>query len=165
LYRLINALGIRFVGETTAKVLAQQVNHLLDLQKLDKASLQKIDDVGVKVAESIFQFFKSEVNIQLLKKLEASGVQLYSIKKQSAGGNLSGKSFLFTGTLMKMKRADAEEIVEANGGKILSGVSSKLDYLVVGEDAGSKLEKAKKIASIQILAEDDFIELLKMTSL
>ncbi len=165
LYRLINALGIRFVGETTAKVLAQQVNHLLDLQKLDKESLQKIDDVGVKVAESIFQFFKSEVNIQLLKKLEASGVQLYSIKKQSAGGNLSGKSFLFTGTLMKMKRADAEEIVEANGGKILSGVSSKLDYLVVGEDAGSKLEKAKKIGSIQILAEDDFIDLLKMTSL
>jgi len=165
LFRLINALGIRFVGETTAKVLAQQVNHLLDLQKLDKETLQKIDDVGVKVAESIFQFFRSEENIELLKKLEASGVQLNSIKKQSAGGNLTGKSFLFTGTLLKMKRASAEEIVEANGGKILSGVSSKLDYLVVGEDAGSKLEKAKKIGTIQILAEDEFIELLKMTSL
>lgn len=164
LYRLINALGIRFVGETTAKVLAQQVNHLLDLQALDKESLQKIDDVGVKVADSIFQFFKTEENIQLLKKLEASGVQLNSIKKQSTGGNLSGKSFLFTGTLLRMKRTAAEEIVEANGGKILSGVSSKLDYLVVGEDAGSKLEKAKKIGTIQILAEDEFIELVKMTS-
>ena len=161
LYRLINALGIRFVGETTAKVLAQQVNHLLDLHKLDKETLQKIDDVGVKVAESIFQFFNSDLNIEMLKKLEEAGLQLNSIKKESSGGNLNGKSFLFTGTLFKMKRAAAEEIVEVNGGKILSGVSSKLDYLVVGEDAGSKLEKAKKIASIQILSEDEFIELVK----
>ena len=75
-------------------------------------------------------------NIEMLKKLEAAGLQLNSIKQQSSGGSLQGKSFLFTGTLNKMKRSDAEELVEANGGKILSGVSSKLDYLVVGEDAG-----------------------------
>ena len=89
------------------------------------------------------------------------GLQLHSIKKQSAAGSLNGKSFLFTGSLIKMKRTEAEELVEANGGKILSGVTSKLDYLIVGEDAGSKLEKAKKIASIQILSEDDFIQLTK----
>ena len=160
LYRLINALGIRFVGETTAKGLSQHVDHLLDLQKFDNESLQKLEDVGVKVAQSIFQYFNDEENIVMLKKLESAGLQLNSIKKQSAEGNLTGKSFLFTGTLLKMKRAEAEEKVEANGGKILSGVSSKLDYLVVGEDAGSKLEKAKKIASIQILSEDEFIELV-----
>ena len=161
LYRLINALGIRFVGETTAKGLSQHIDHLLDLQKFDNESLQKLEDVGVKVAQSIFQYFNDEENIAMLKKLESAGLQLNSIKKQSAEGNLTGKSFLFTGTLFKMKRSEAEEKVEANGGKILSGVSSKLDYLVVGEDAGSKLEKAKKIASIQILTEDEFIELVK----
>ena len=161
LYRLINALGIRFVGETTAKGLSQHIDHLLDLQKFDNESLQKLEDVGVKVAQSIFQYFNDEENIVMLRKLESAGLQLNSIKKQSAEGNLTGKSFLFTGTLLKMKRSEAEEKVEANGGKILSGVSSKLDYLVVGEDAGSKLEKAKKIASIQILTEDEFIELVK----
>lgn len=161
LYRLINALGIRYVGETTAKALAQSVNHLLDLHKMDKEELQKIEDVGVKVAESIYQFFRTNENIEMLKKLEAAGLQLNSIKQQSSGGSLEGKSFLFTGTLMKLKRSDAEEMVEANGGKILAGVSSKLDYLIVGEDAGSKFEKAKKIASIQILDEDAFLMLIK----
>ena len=165
LYRLINALGIRFVGETTAKGLSQHIDHLLDLQKFDNESLQKLEDVGVKVAQSIFQYFNDEENIVMLRKLESAGLQLNSIKKQSAEGNLTGKSFLFTGTLLKMKRSEAEEKVEANGGKILSGVSSKLDYLVVGEDAGSKLEKAKKIASIQILTEDEFIELVTVTTL
>jgi DNA ligase (NAD+) len=159
LYRLINALGIRFVGETTAKTLAQSVSHLLDLGTMGKEDLQKIEDVGVKVAESIHQYFSNPANIDMLKRLEAEGLQLNSIKQQSVDGNLKGKSFLFTGTLYKMKRSEAEALVEANGGKILSGVSSKLDYLIVGEDAGSKLEKAKKIASIQILDEDGFIKL------
>ena len=76
------------------------------------------------------------------------------------GGNLDGQTFLFTGTLSQLKRSDAEATVESNGGKILSGVSSKLNYLIVGEDAGSKLEKAKKIPSIQILTEDEFIKMV-----
>ena len=160
LYRLINALGIRYVGETTAKTIAQSVHHLLDLSKMDKEQMQQIEDVGVKVAESIYQFFKAEENIEMLKQLEESGLQLHSIKKQSSGGSLEGKTFLFTGTLMKLKRSDAESMAEAQGGKILTGVSSKLNYLVVGEDAGSKLEKAKKIASIQILDEEGFLRLV-----
>ena len=160
LYRLINALGIRYVGETTAKTLAQAVSHLLDLSNMSTEQLQQIEDVGVKVAESIHQFFRSEINIVMLKKLEELGLQLNCIKKESAGGSLSGKTFLFTGTLLKLKRSDAEAMVEEQGGKILSGVSSKLDYLIVGEDAGSKLEKAKKIASIHILDEDNFLGLI-----
>ena len=82
-------------------------------------------------------------------------------KKQFAeGGNLEGQSFLFTGTLAKLKRSEAEEMVEKNGGKILGGVSSKLNYLVVGDDAGSKLEKAKKINSIRIITEDEFLKMI-----
>jgi DNA ligase (NAD+) len=160
LYRLINALGIRYVGETTAKTLAQSVTHLLDLCTMDKEALQQIEDVGVKVAESIHQYFSNPHNVEMLKRLEAAGLQLQSIKQQPVNGSLSGKSFLFTGTLTQLKRSEAEAMVEAKGGKILSGVSSKLDYLIVGEDAGSKLEKAKKIASIQILDENAFIELI-----
>lgn len=160
LHRLINSLGIRYVGETTAKALAQKVNHLLDLQKMSREELQEIEDVGVKVAESIYQFFSDKENIEMLNKLESIGLQLQSSKKQPSTGTLNGKSFLFTGSLLKLKRTEAEELVEENGGKILSGVSSKLDYLVVGEDAGSKLEKAKKIASIHILSEDEFLVMI-----
>ncbi|MES1159633.1 MAG: BRCT domain-containing protein, partial [Bacteroidota bacterium] len=91
------------------------------------------------------------------------GLTLKSHKSTAPkGGNLDGQTFLFTGTLSRLKRSDAEETVENNGGKLLSGVSSKLNYLVVGEDAGSKLEKAKKIPSIRILTEDEFIKLLNI---
>jgi DNA ligase (NAD+) len=161
LYRLINALGIRYVGETTAKTLAQSVDHLIDLSKMDKENLMQVEDVGVKVAESIYQYFHTEDHLVMLRKLETAGLQLRSIKQQqNTGGNLTGKTFLFTGTLFKLKRSEAEALAEAQGGKILSGVSSKLNYLVVGEDAGSKLEKAKKIASIQIMDEDGFLRLV-----
>lgn len=162
LFRLINALGIRYVGETTAKTLAQAVDHLLDLSKKEKEELQQIEDVGVKVAESIYQYFHQESNVKMLQELEAMGLHLNGIKQEKiTDGNLSGKTFLFTGTLFKLKRSEAEAMVDAQGGKILSGVSSKLNYLVVGEDAGSKLEKAKKIASINILSEDEFLQMVK----
>jgi DNA ligase (NAD+) len=155
-------LGIRFVGETMAKTLAAAVEHLLDLRNFDEEKLQTLEDVGPKVASSVARFFSNEDNIHLLQELESLGLQLKNEQKQTtAGGNLSGQTFLFTGTLNKLKRSEAEERVEGAGGKILSGVSSKLDYLIVGDDAGSKLEKAKKIASIRILSEDQFLQLLE----
>jgi DNA ligase (NAD+) len=161
LHRIIYALGIRFVGETTAKTLAQAVNHLLDLKNLSFEELQNLEDIGPKVAGSIHHFFSNRDNIKLLEQLEKLGLQLKNEKKQLAtGGNLKGLSFLFTGTLPTLKRSDAEAIVEENGGQILGGVSSKLNYLVVGEDAGSKLEKAKKINTVKIISEQEF---LKMT--
>lgn len=161
LHRLIYALGIRFVGETTAKTLAQAVNHLLDLKKLSFEELQNLEDIGPKVAGSIHHFFSNKDNIKLLEQLEKIGLILRNEKKQlTTSGNLNGQTFLFTGTLPTLKRSDAEAIVEENGGQILGGVSSKLNYLVVGEDAGSKLEKAKKINSVKIISEDEF---LKMT--
>ena len=90
----------------------------------------------------------------MLKQLESLGLQLKNPKKELAsGGNLTGQTFLFTGTLPTLKRSDAEAMVEENGGKIVGSVSSKLNYLVVGEDAGSKLEKAKKINTVKIISE------------
>jgi DNA ligase (NAD+) len=145
-----------------AKTLAAAVGHLLDLQNFDEEKLQTLEDVGPKVGSSVVQFFHNEDNIQMLQELEALGLQLKNENRRSAtGGNLSGQTFLFTGSLNKLKRSEAEERVESAGGKILSGVSSKLDYLVVGDDAGSKLEKAKKIASIRILSEDQFLQLFE----
>lgn len=161
LHRVIFALGIRYVGETTAKTLAHAIDHLLDLEKFDEEALQKLEDVGPKVAGSVVQFFSNEDNIAMIKTLEELGLNVNNEKKEfTGGGNLEGLSFLFTGTMSKLKRSEAEEMVEQNGGKILGGVSSKLNYLVVGEDAGSKLEKAKKIASIKILSEEQFLKMV-----
>ncbi len=161
LHRLIFGLGIRYVGETTAKTLANSVNHLLDFNQFDEEKLIQLEDVGIKVAGSIHRFFRDEVNLLMLQELEGLGISLKNQKKQIAENDtLAGQTFLFTGSLVKLKRTDAEEMVEQNGGKIVSGVSSKLNYLVVGEDAGSKLEKAKKIQSIKIINEEDFIKML-----
>jgi len=161
LYRLIYALGIRYVGETTAKTIASQIHHILDLVALSEEQLQSFEDVGVKVAKSIRHYFNDANNIQLIKELEALGLNMIQTNATAVDGNLSGLNFLFTGTLTQLKRSEAEAMVEARGGHILSGVSSKLNYLVVGEDAGSKLEKAKKIASIKIITEAEFVELIK----
>ncbi len=163
LHRLAYALGIRYVGETTAKVLANSVHYLPDLKSYSIEDLQNMEDIGPKVAGSIYQFFHNKDNLSMLEDLEEAGVNLKSSKSTStSGGNLAGHTFLFTGTLGKLKRSEAEELVEQQGGTIVSGVSSKLNYLVVGEDAGSKLEKAKKISSIKILSEEEFLQLAKV---
>jgi DNA ligase (NAD+) len=151
------------VGETTAKTLANSVEQLTDLAGQSREQLQQLPDVGVKVAESVYGFFHEPDNIALLQKLELHGVSIRNEKKPAgneASDGLKGQSFLFTGTLDKLKRSDAEALVEANGGSVLGGVSSKLNYLVVGADAGSKLEKAKKIGSIKIISEEEFLKLL-----
>jgi DNA ligase (NAD+) len=165
LHRLVFALGIRYVGETTAKTLAHAVEHLLDLEKFDEEALQKLEDVGPKVAGSVVQFFRNQDNIAMIRALEALGLTLKTERRSAKeDGRLDGQTFLFTGTMTKLKRSDAEELVEQNGGKLVSGVSSKLNYLVVGEDAGSKLEKAKKIASVKIISEDEFLSLVSRGS-
>lgn len=161
LHRLIYALGIRFVGETTAKTLAQAVTHLLDFKDYTLEQLQGLEDVGPKVGGSIFQFFSNPDNLAMLQELERSGLTLKNEKKEMSGtGSLAGQTFLFTGTLPTLKRSQAEAMAEEQGGKILGGVSAKLNYLVVGEDAGSKLEKAKKINTVKILSEDEFLQLI-----
>ncbi len=164
LNRLIFGLGIRYVGETTAKTLANAVDHLKDLHNWTEEQLCGLEDIGPKVAGSVHQFFQSPENIHLLEELEAIGLTLTNRHKKSdreADGALSGKTFLFTGTLSHFKRNDAEAMVEEKGGKLLSGVSSKLDFLIVGADAGSKLEKAKKLGTVKVLTEQEFLDLIK----
>jgi len=162
LNRLIFGLGIRFVGETTAKTLAHAVDHLMDFRQFTVDDLKNLEDIGPKVAGSIHHFFSNESNLQMLKELEKLGLSLKNEKKgqPEGSGSLAGQTFLFTGTLPTLKRDEAEAMAEAQGGKIVSGVSAKLNYLVVGESAGSKLEKAKKINSIKIISEAEFLKLL-----
>lgn len=161
LNRIIYALGIRYVGETTAKTLANAVDHLLQFADFTEDQLKELEDVGVKVAKTVYEFFHNTDNLHLLEQLESLGVQLKNEKKElNISGNLSGQTFLFTGTLSQLKRSDAEALVEKNGGKIIGSVSSKLNYLVVGENAGSKLEKAKKIPSVKVITEEVFIKML-----
>ncbi|MEP7255159.1 MAG: NAD-dependent DNA ligase LigA [Ferruginibacter sp.] len=161
LHRIIYALGIRYVGETTAKTLANAVDHLLQFANYTEGQLQELEDVGVKVAKTVYEFFHNKDNMYLLQQLESLGVQLKNEKKELVtDGGLSGQTFLFTGSLARLKRSEAEAMVEKNGGKIIGGVSSKLNYLVVGEDAGSKLEKAKKLATVKIITEEEFLKML-----
>lgn len=163
LNRLIYGLGIRYVGETTAKTLANAVENIKDLYSWDNEKLCTLEDVGPKVASSVAHFFSIDENRHMIDQLEKVGVNIvnYHTENKQSSGELAGKTFLFTGTLSHLKRSEAEEMAEQKGGSILSGVSSKLNYLVVGADAGSKLEKAKKLGTVTILTEEEFMELVK----
>jgi DNA ligase (NAD+) len=162
LYRVVFGLGIRYVGETTAKILAHTIDYLPNFKNYTLEMLQDLEDVGPKVASSIVDFFNDANGLSLLSALEQSGIDLHSKKMQPthSATNLQAQTFLFTGTLVQLKRTEAEAMVEAQGGKLLGSVSSNLNYLVVGEAAGSKLEKAKKIPSIKIITETEFLKLV-----
>ncbi|RYY57754.1 MAG: NAD-dependent DNA ligase LigA [Chitinophagaceae bacterium] len=165
LHRLVFGLGIRFVGETTAKTIANTVTHLKDLSGYSQEQLKSLEDIGPKVAGSIEHFFSNASNLQMLDELESLGLQLKNTKRDTPAvtGGLAGQTFLFTGTLPTLKRSDAEAMAEAKGAKLLSGVSAKLNYLVVGEDAGSKLEKAKKINTVRVISEAEFLKLIEQS--
>ncbi len=162
LNRVIFGLGIRHVGETTAKTLASAVSDIHEFFDWDVEKLSMLEDIGPKVATSVVDFFKRPENRRIIDMLGTAGVNLKNEHKgqMKTDGALAGKTFLFTGTLSHFKRSDAETMVEEKGGSILGGVSSKLNYLVVGEDAGSKLEKAKKLGTVNILTEQEFLALI-----
>ena len=161
LHRLIFGLGIRYVGEATAKTLGKSVENIFDLQHFSLEQLQQLKDIGNKVGESIYAFFHNDDNIKILKTLADIGLNTKGDKIKNKIGTLSGKTFLFTGTLPTLKRSDAEKLAEDNGGQLLSSVSSNLTYLVAGDAAGSKLEKAKKIKTIKIINEQDFLNMIQ----
>jgi len=142
--------------------LARSITHVRDFYDWDEEKLKTLDDVGPKVASSIVYFFASPENRHIIDLLEEMGINLINQQTQQiqAGGAFEGKTFLFTGTLSQMKRSEAEAKAEAKGATLLSGVSSKLNYLVVGEDSGSKLDKAKKLGTITILSEGEFLAML-----
>lgn len=159
-WRLLVALGIRHVGSATAKMLAKQVQSILELKDFELEQLSELQDVGPIVAESIYDFFHNEANLHLIEQLSEAGVNIASEPDENKSDKLEGKSFLFTGSLSKFTRDEAKEMVEQNGGRNISSVSKKLDYLVVGENAGSKRTKAEKIETIEIISEEDFLNLI-----
>ena len=161
LNRLIYGMGIRYVGETTAKTLSKSVDTIFDLKNFSVEHFQELKDIGEKVAESVFDFFHNDDNLKMLEELADKGLNMNGDKTEPASGKLSGLTFLFTGTLPALKRSAAEKLAEENGGKLLSSVSANLDYLVAGESAGSKLDKARKIKTVKIISEEDFLNLIQ----
>ncbi|RME60418.1 MAG: DNA ligase (NAD(+)) LigA [Candidatus Dadabacteria bacterium] len=160
LYKLIYALGIRYVGKSTAKTLAEFVTDLRDLKNVSLEELETLPDIGEKVAESIYQFFHNKENIKMLDQLEKLGVRVKKEEKKKKEGKLSGEVFLFTGTLHSFSRQEASKRVEELGAEVVNSISRKVTYLVVGENPGSKLEKAKKYPSIKIINEEEFLQLI-----
>jgi DNA ligase (NAD+) len=154
LTRLIYALGIRHVGEHVARVLAEEYGSIGDIARADIEELTAIREIGPKVAESINTFFTEERNRDVVKDLGDLGVE-YSRPKAAGGGRLADKVFVFTGALRGLTRSEAKGLVEALGGRVASGVSGKVDYVVVGDDPGSKLEQARKLG-IETIDEETF---------
>ena len=149
------------MGETTAKTLSKSVDSIFDLKTFGIEDLHQLKDIGTKVAESVFDFFHNEDNIKMIEMLVGKGLNIHGDKTEPVSGKLSGFTFLFTGTLPSLKRSEAEKLAEDNGGKLLSSVSTNLNYLVAGESAGSKLDKASKIKSVKIINEEDFLNLIQ----
>jgi len=159
-WRLLTGLGIRHVGSTTAKMLAREVELLTDFSGWSLDQFMELKDIGPKVASSLADFFHDEDNIALIQSLADLGVNIRKTEVRLASEKLVGKTFLFTGTLPSISRDEGKALVEANGGKVLSSVSSNLNYLVAGEKAGSKLTKAEKIATIEIIDEATFLQMI-----
>ena len=158
-WRLINALGIRYVGEATAQVLAQHFQTLEALMAASKEDLLQVEGVGEQVAASLREFFDNPRNRELLQKLREAGVQEQPPEPRAAGP-LAGKTFVFTGGLPNLSREEAKAMVTSRGGKVSSSVSAKTDYVVAGADPGSKLAKAKELG-VTILDEAELEELIR----
>ena len=159
LARLIYALGIQFVGERTAQLLAEHFSSLEELAAGKEEELEEVPEAGPKVAASIVEFFSEPANCQLIKKLRKAGVHPTAEKRVVKSQKLAGKSFVFTGSLANRSREEAGELVIQHGGKVSSSVSKKTSYVVVGTDPGSKYEKAKELG-VTILTEAEFEKLL-----
>jgi DNA ligase (NAD+) len=159
LARLIYALGIRFVGERTAQLLAAHFGSMDKLADAGEEELTGVTEVGPKVAEGILEFFSESANRKLIERLRAAGVNMKDERAAPKSAKFAGMTFVFTGTLAKRSREEAEALVAAHGGKAGSSVSKKTNYVVVGADPGSKYEKAKSL-EVPILDEAQFDKLV-----
>lgn len=159
LERLIYALGIRFVGRTVAKDLANYFQSLDALIEADMDTMINIDSIGPKIAESVQAFFSKEKNLDLVRKLKEAGLSLEQEQDQLLSKALEGKKIVLTGTLPTYTRQEAKELIEKHGGSTTSSVSKNTDYVLVGESPGSKLEKAQKL-DVPVLDENAFKKLI-----
>lgn len=160
LSRVLNGLGIPFVGERTAQILASHFGSLDAIAAASAEALQEANEIGPKVADAIRQFFAEERNRELIERLRAAGLRFTAPKERKKAGPLTGVTFVITGTLPTLKREDAKARIEASGGKVAGSVSSKTSFLVAGEEAGSKLDKAREL-NIPILDEAGLLDKLK----
>ena len=143
--RILTALGVRFVGERTAVFLAEAFGSLDKIAQASMEDLQRAEEVGPKVAESVYQFFHEPRNQELIERLRAAGLKFVYESKRKKGGPLAGLVFVLTGTLPTLSREEATRLIESAGGKVSGSVSRKTSYVVAGEDAGSKLDKARSL--------------------
>ncbi|HTW63181.1 MAG TPA: NAD-dependent DNA ligase LigA [Bryobacteraceae bacterium] len=159
--RVLNGLGIPFVGERTAQILAETFGSLDAIAEADETKLQEAEEVGPKVSDSIRQFFHERRNRELVERLRKAGLTFeHEIKKRETAGALQGKVFVLTGTLPNLAREEAKARIEAAGGKVTGSVSKKTDYVVAGDDPGSKLDKANSLG-VPVIGEPELLALLQ----
>ncbi len=158
LNRVLFALGIRFVGERTAQLLAEAFGSMDALMAASVEELEAVDEVGPRVAEAIQEFFAEEKNRQLVEKLRQAGLT-FTAEKKKKSSKLAGLTFVLTGTMPDLTREDAKARIEAAGGRVSGSVSKKTSYVVAGEDAGSKLDKAKEL-KVPVIEQAGLLELL-----
>ncbi|MBN1952712.1 MAG: NAD-dependent DNA ligase LigA [Bacteroidales bacterium] len=159
-HRVLFGLGIRYVGETVAKTLALEFGSLNALKSASLEELLAVDEIGERIAESIQDYFSREKNRQLIERLEKAGLQLEAAIPKTTGNALAGKSLIISGVFSKYSREEIKALIEQNGGKNVSSISTKTDYLVAGENIGpAKLKKAQDL-NISILNEDEFLNLI-----
>ena len=158
--RVLFALGIRYVGATAAKTLAEHFDDMWALLAAKREELLTVAGIGDKVATSIQDFFREERNLSTVKRLAEAGVNMARVRpRAAASGNLAGKTFVLTGTLGSLNRSQAQTAIEERGGKVTGSVSRQTDFVVVGENPGSKLERAQALG-INLLTEEEFLQLL-----
>lgn len=160
-HKVLYGLGIRFVGETVAKKLVKALPTIDALMNASQEDLESIDTIGVRIAESVRKYFENPEHIEMIQKLKDYGLQFEAVADENVSDKLNDQSFLFTGKLTEFTRDEAKEMVEKNGGKLVSSVTKKLNYLVVGENAGSKLKKATELGTVKILTEQQFLDMLQ----
>ena len=158
-HRVLYALGIRFVGKTVAKDLTSHFKTMDELQSATIDQMTAVDSIGPKIAESVHSFFIREESTQLISRLADAGLQFEAKSNEQKSSSLEGKKFVLTGSLPSLTRNEASEIIEKHGGKTVSSVSGNTDYLLAGESAGSKLDKAKKL-DIPIISEEDLMKMV-----
>ena len=156
--RVLFALGIRHVGASVAKDLVEHFHSIDNLMKTTKEELQQVQEIGETISQSIIDYFSNKENLKIINDLRELGLN-FKVKKQLKSEKLKGKTFVITGTLSSMTRNEAKELIEKHGGKTTESVSSKTSYVIVGENPGSKLEKAKNL-KIPILTEDEFLKII-----
>lgn len=161
--RVLFALGIRFVGETTAKTLAKRFRSIDALATASLDDLIDVDEIGVRIAQSIIQYFSDKKNLELIERLREAGVkmEMEELDMSNYSNKLAGKTIVISGVFMHHSRDEYKELIEKNGGKNVGSISKKTSFILAGENMGpSKLEKADKLG-VPIMNEDDFLKLIE----